>query len=189
MILGLEIQTELINFSEVVFAISQDGGDLVAIDVIQTTKYRSVRDLTVNVADFIDTNRIVETIKNLKGVKLINISDCTFVLHLGGKIKTKLKVPIQNRDDLSRVYTLDVSRVCMTIHEDRGKAFSLTIKRNIIAVVSGGIAVLGWGTMVLMQLCLLWREKRCCLSRLPILTPFLYVSICRIQKRSYDRSN
>ncbi|MDQ0889811.1 malate dehydrogenase (oxaloacetate-decarboxylating) [Paenibacillus sp. V4I9] len=147
MILRLEIQTEMINFSEVVIAISQDGGDLVAIDVIQTTKYCSVRDLTVNIADSIDTNRIVETVKTLKGVKLINISDRTFLLHLGGKIEMKLKVPIQNRDDLSRVYTPDVARVCMAIHEDQRKAFSLTIKRNTVAVVSDGSAVLGLGNI------------------------------------------
>jgi malate dehydrogenase (oxaloacetate-decarboxylating) len=83
----------------------------------------------------------------MEGVKLVNISDRTFLLHLGGKIETKAKNPIQNRDDLSRVYTPDVARVCMAIHEEQRKAFTLTIKRNTVAVVSDGSAVLGLGNI------------------------------------------
>lgn len=146
-ILRLEIDTKRIRFSDIVAAISDEGGDLVAIDVIQTKQELSIRDLTVNVADTIHTDRIVDKVKQLEGVVLVNVSDRTFLLHLGGKIETKLKVPIQNRDDLSRVYTPDVARVSLAIHEDERKAYTLTIKRNTVAVVSDGSAVLGLGNV------------------------------------------
>jgi malate dehydrogenase (oxaloacetate-decarboxylating) len=147
MILRLEIDTKQIRFSDIVSAIADEGGDLVAIDVIQTKQELSIRDLTINVADTLYTAKIVEKVKQLSGVSLVNVSDRTFLLHLGGKIETKLKVPIQNRDDLSRVYTPDVARVCMAIHEEQRKAYSLTIKRNTVAVISDGSAVLGLGNI------------------------------------------
>ncbi|PYI55872.1 NAD-dependent malic enzyme [Paenibacillus flagellatus] len=146
-ILRLEIDTNRIRFSDIVAAIADEGGDLVAIDVIQTKQQMSIRDLTVNVADTLHTGKIVEKMKQLEGVVLVNVSDRTFLLHLGGKIETKLKVPIQNRDDLSRVYTPDVARVCMAIHEEPRKAYTLTIKRNTVAVISDGSAVLGLGNI------------------------------------------
>ncbi|GAA3404571.1 NAD-dependent malic enzyme [Paenibacillus hodogayensis] len=146
-ILRLEIDTNRIRFSDIVSAIADEGGDLVAIDVIQTKQELSIRDLTVNVADTLFTSKIVDKIKELDGVALVNVSDRTFLLHLGGKIETKLKSPIQNRDDLSRVYTPDVARVCLAIKEDPRKAYSLTIKRNTVAVVSDGTAVLGLGNI------------------------------------------
>ncbi|MEF3311019.1 NAD-dependent malic enzyme [Paenibacillus sp. GYB004] len=146
-ILRLEIDTNRIRFSDIVTAITDEGGDLVAIDVIQTKQELSIRDLTVNVADTLYTSKIVDKVKQLGGVKLVNVSDRTFLLHLGGKIETKLKTPIQNRDDLSRVYTPDVARVCMAIHEEPRKAYTLTIKRNTVAVISDGSAVLGLGNI------------------------------------------
>lgn len=96
-------------------------------------------------ADTLSVSSIIEKIKKLQGVVLVNVSDRTFLLHLGGKIETKLKIPIQNREDLSRVYTPDVARVCRAICEDPRKAYSLTIKRNTVAVISDGTAVLGLG--------------------------------------------
>lgn len=147
MILRLEIDTTKIRFSDIVSAIADEGGDLVAIDVIQTKQEMSIRDLTINVADTMYTSKIIDKINALKGVVLVNVSDRTFLMHLGGKIETKLKTPIQNRDDLSRVYTPDVARVCLAIREQPHKAYSLTIKRNTVAVVSDGTAVLGLGNI------------------------------------------
>ncbi|MDF2669251.1 MAG: hypothetical protein K0R67_1557 [Paenibacillus sp.] len=146
-ILRLEIHTDQVKFSEIVTVIIEQGGDLVAIDVIQTKHDQTIRDLTVTVTDSAHIQAIVDRVKAIAGVTLVNISDRTFLMHLGGKIETKLKVPIQNRDDLSRVYTPDVARVCMAIHEDQRKAFTLTIKRNTVAVVSDGSAVLGLGNI------------------------------------------
>ena len=104
-----------------------------------------MRDLTVKIRETATTEQLSAAIKALKGVRLVNISDRTFLLHLGGKITVQPKTPIQNRDDLSRVYTPEVARVCNAIHEDPSKAYTLTIKRNTVAVVSDGTAVLGLG--------------------------------------------
>ena len=146
-ILRLEMNTHEVHFGQVASSIFEAGGDIVAIDVIQTSQNISVRDITITVTDTVDIGIITEMIKGLSGVRLVNISDRTFLLHLGGKIETKLKSPIQNRDDLSRVYTPDVARVCMAIHEEPRKAFTLTIKRNTVAVISDGSAVLGLGNI------------------------------------------
>lgn len=143
----IEMHTEEASFGQVTAAIFEAGGDIVAIDVIQTSKHTTIRDVTITVIDTIDIDIIAERIRAMSGVQLLHLSDRTFLLHLGGKIETKLKAPIQNRDDLSRVYTPDVARVCMAIHEEPRKAFTLTVKRNTVAVISDGSAVLGLGNI------------------------------------------
>lgn len=146
-ILRLEICKELVNFGQIATVIGEAGGDIVAIDVNRTSKTVSVRDITVNVTDSGTTEEIVKRLKLLRGAKVINVSDQTFLMHLGGKIETNPRTPIKNRDDLSHVYTPGVARVCKAIHEDPWKAHSLTIKRNTVAVVSDGSAVLGLGNI------------------------------------------
>src|SRR6185369_2959066 len=88
---------------------------------------------------------IIDRLKAVTGVRVQNISDRTFLMHLGGKIEIHSKVPIRTRDDLSMTYTPGVARVCLAIKEDRERAFSLTIKQNAVAVVTDGTAVLGLG--------------------------------------------
>ncbi len=146
-ILRIELDTKLTFFGTAATAIENAGGDIIAIDVIQTSRERTVRDLTVKVRDADTPDRIAKAFDKLPGIRLVNVSDRTFLLHLGGKITIQPKTPIQNRDDLSRVYTPDVARVCNAIHEDPSKAFTLTIKRNCVAVVSDGSAVLGLGNI------------------------------------------
>lgn len=146
-IIRLEMTTKDIKFGEVASAISEAGGDIIAIDVISTNQDVSVRDLTVAVTDSQDNSKIIDAVRELKGVSIVNVSDRTFLLHLGGKIEVTPKTPIHNREDLSRVYTPDVARVCSAIADEPGKAFSLTIKRNTVAVVSDGSAVLGLGNI------------------------------------------
>jgi malate dehydrogenase (oxaloacetate-decarboxylating) len=144
-ILRLEMDKATVSFGNVATTISDAGGDIVAIDVIRSGKESTIRDVTVNVFDQAHSERVIESVKKLDGVQLVNVSDRTFLMHIGGKIETQPKMPIKNRDDLSRVYTPGVARVCMAINEDPSKAFSLTIKRNTVAVVSDGTAVLGLG--------------------------------------------
>lgn len=146
-ILRLELDTATAQFGKAATAIERAGGDIIAIDVIQTGRGQSVRDLTVKVSEQGTTGRISEALEQLPGIRLVNVSDRTFLLHLGGKIAIAPKTPIQNRDDLSRVYTPEVARVCTAISEDPSKAFNLTIKRNTVAVVSDGSAVLGLGNI------------------------------------------
>jgi malate dehydrogenase (oxaloacetate-decarboxylating) len=146
-ILRIEMISELVTFGEVATAISGAGGDIVAIDIIGSGRDMTVRDLTVTVKDAGDVQLVTEELEKLSGVKLIHVSDRTFLLHLGGKISMVPKIPILNRDDLSRVYTPDVARVCLAIQDDPQKAFNLTIKRNTVAVISDGTAVLGLGNI------------------------------------------
>jgi len=144
-IIRLEINGDRMNFGLVANIVSSLGGDIVAIDTIHIGNEGSVRDMTVNVVNASDISSILDAIGKIPGIRVVNTSDRTFLLHLGGKIEVTPKVTIQNRDDLSRVYTPDVARVCAAIQEDADKAFSLTVKRNTVAVVSDGTAVLGLG--------------------------------------------
>ncbi|WP_314586274.1 NAD-dependent malic enzyme [Paenibacillus terrigena] len=146
-ILRLEMDKELVTFGQVATLITEVGGDIVAIDVVKSTKKTTTRDITIQIGDDAQQNAIEKGLKRLRGTRIINISDQIFLMHLGGKIETLPKMPIKNRADLSRVYTPGVARVCMAIHEDPLKAHSLTIKRNTVAVVSDGSAVLGLGNI------------------------------------------
>jgi len=134
-------------FTDTYTAISEAGGDVVAMDVHHVESDYSVRDITVSVRSDEDLERVVQALQSRSGVTVLNYSDRTFLLHLGGKIGTALKMPVKNRDDLSMVYTPGVARVCEAIHADKSKAFQLTIKRNTIAVVTDGSAVLGLGNI------------------------------------------
>lgn len=145
MIFRLQIDKEFTSLGDIAAAIEKTGGDIVGIDVISSGRTSTVRDITVNVLDQTHSRSIVDSLERLRGVKVINVSDRTFLVHLGGKIEIVSKIPVKNRDDLSRVYTPGVANVCMAIAEQPNKAYSLTIKRNTIAVVSDGTAVLGLG--------------------------------------------
>ncbi|WP_020619394.1 NAD-dependent malic enzyme [Paenibacillus daejeonensis] len=145
-ILRIEMDHASSTFGEFVTIINRAGGDVVAVDVISPGKEKTVRDVTVNVSDS-SYPRVLEAVERYPGIRLINVSDRTFLVHLGGKISIAAKMPIKNRDDLSRVYTPGVARVCQAIVENPAKAFSLTIKRNTVAVVSDGSAVLGLGNI------------------------------------------
>ncbi|WP_199615405.1 NAD-dependent malic enzyme [Paenibacillus alkalitolerans] len=140
----IEMDKTKVGFAQVISEITNAGGDVVAIDVVSAGKDSDTRDITVNLTDA-DYDKVVDALRAVHGIRVVNVSDRTFLVHLGGKIEMQPKVKIVNRDDLSRVYTPGVARVCMAIHEDPNKAFSLTIKRNTVAVVSDGTAVLGLG--------------------------------------------
>src|SRR5262249_15364488 len=99
----------------------------------------------VNVRDELHGKSVQEEITKLDNVEIVHVSDRTFLMHLGGKIRVTNKVPLATRDDLSMAYTPGVARVCMAIHEDKENVYKLTIKRNSVAVVTDGTAVLGLG--------------------------------------------
>ena len=124
-ILRLELDKDTASFGSVATAISDAGGDIIAIDVVRTDKNITVRDITINVYDNKHTELIAAAIRTLAGVKIVHVSDQTFLLHLGGKIEMSPKYPIKNRDDLSRVYTPGVAKVCMAIHEKPSLAHTL----------------------------------------------------------------
>ncbi len=129
----------------VTMVIGKAGGDIGAVDLVEMTRDRVFRDITIKARDSEHGQRIIDKLRRLTGVTIANISDRTFLMHLGGKIEVRSKVPIRTRDDLSMAYTPGVARVCMAIKEDPQRAFSLTIKQNTVAIVTDGTAVLGLG--------------------------------------------
>src|SRR5687767_9068179 len=143
--LRVRIHNQPGKLGELTTAIGAAGGDIEGIDIVSVGKDFLIRDLTVNAASETHDKEIVASIENIDGVEVINISDRTFLLHLGGKIEVMSKMPLKTRSDLSMAYTPGVARVCQAIHEDPEKAFNLTIKKNTVAVVSDGTAVLGLG--------------------------------------------
>ena len=141
----VEIPAVAGSFAKVAAAIGEADGDLGAIDLVRVAKGYRVRDITVSASDADHGQRIVDAVRELPGVRISNVSDRTFLMHLGGKIEVQNKVPVKTRDDLSMAYTPGVARVCMAIHRDPAKVRALTIKHNTVAVVTDGTAVLGLG--------------------------------------------
>jgi Malic enzyme len=133
------------TLGELTTAIGRAGGDIGAIDIVSVGTDFVIRDITVNAASDKHGAEIIEAIRDIDGVEFINVSDRTFLMHLGGKIEVVSKVPLKTRADLSMAYTPGVARVCEAIHKDPEKAFTLTIKKNMVAVVTDGTAVLGLG--------------------------------------------
>src|SRR5881397_3668510 len=130
---------------KVTSAIGEAGGDIGAIDLVEAGSQFITRDISCNASDEGHGQRITAAVKTVDGVTVKNVSDRTFLMHLGGKIEVNGKVSVKTRDDLSMAYTPGVARVCMAIHHDPEKAYTLTIKGNTVAVVTDGTAVLGMG--------------------------------------------
>jgi malate dehydrogenase (oxaloacetate-decarboxylating) len=132
-------------FADLARAIADAGGSLDAIDLVRVDGSRKVRDVTVLTSGEAQLAAVSDAVRALPGVELEQASDRTFLLHLGGKLSVVPKVPVKTRDDLSMAYTPGVARVCSAIAADPSAAWSLTIKKNTVAVVSDGSAVLGLG--------------------------------------------
>jgi len=130
---------------QVTSAIGEAGGDIRAVDLVELVRDIIVRDFTINARDEAHGQTIVTAIRRVNGIRIVSVSDRTFLVHLGGKIAIRNKVPLKTRDDLSMAYTPGVARVCLAIREDPERAFALTIKQNAVAIVTDGTAVLGLG--------------------------------------------
>lgn len=128
-------------------AVGRAGGVITAFDVVESHTDRVVIDLTCNALSANHAKDITDTLETLPGIVVRKVSDRTFLVHLGGKIEISSKVPLRNRDDLSRAYTPGVARVCEAIAKNPDDARRLTIKRNTVAVVTDGSAVLGLGNL------------------------------------------
>jgi malate dehydrogenase (oxaloacetate-decarboxylating) len=126
-------------------AIGQAGASIGSIDLVEVKDGVLLRDITADAQDAAHQDRIVAALGDIDGVTVIDTTDRTFLLHMGGKIELRNKSPLKTRADLSMAYTPGVARVCLAIADDPDKAFQYTIKRNTVAVVSDGTAVLGLG--------------------------------------------
>jgi malate dehydrogenase (oxaloacetate-decarboxylating) len=133
--------------SELTASVERCGGMVTALDVTASGHDKLTIDVTCAASDTAHAGEIVEALKALEGVVVHKVSDRTFLMHLGGTIEMAPKHPIRNRDDLSLVYTPGVARVCEAIAENPEDARRLTVKRNSVAVVTDGSAVLGLGNI------------------------------------------
>ncbi|GAA1150605.1 malate dehydrogenase (oxaloacetate-decarboxylating) [Kitasatospora gansuensis] len=133
--------------SSITTAVESSGGSVTGLDVTASGLEALRIDVTVAASSVAHGEEIVEKLRAIDGVAIGKVSDRTFLMHLGGKIEMSSKLPIRNRDDLSMIYTPGVARVCMAIAENPEDARRLTIKRNSVAVVTDGSAVLGLGNI------------------------------------------
>jgi len=141
----VEIPNKVGMLGSVTTAIGGAGGDIGAVDLSGHAKESVLRDITVRARGIEHAHQIIDAVKAVPGVRIVNVSDRTFLMHLGGKIEVRGKIPVKTRNDLSMAYTPGVARVCMAIARDKKKSFALTTRRNSVAVVSDGTAVLGLG--------------------------------------------
>jgi malate dehydrogenase (oxaloacetate-decarboxylating) len=143
--LRVELPHRAGSLGKILTAIGDTGGIVGAVDIVRMGGQRTIRDITVNARNSEHADEISDAVDALPEVKVINVSDRTFLMHLGGKIEVRSRMQLRTRDDLSMAYTPGVARVCRAIADDPERAFNLTIKRNTVAVVSDGTAVLGLG--------------------------------------------
>ena len=133
--------------AKIINTISNNGGDMSAIDVVSIEGDYIVRDLTINTNGNDHAEKIIDKLNTLKEVNIQNVSDQTFLLHLGGKIEVSSAFDISTRDDMSKAYTPGVGRISSHIHKTPEAAWALTTKSHTIAVVTDGSAVLGLGNI------------------------------------------
>src|SRR4026208_1981438 len=143
--LRVKLSSRAGSLGELTMAIGRAGGDIGAIDIVTVGNDYILRDITVSSVSSKHGEQIVEAVKAVDGVELVQVSDPTFLMHLGGKIEVVSKVPLKTRADLSMAYTPGVARICDAIAKELDNVFTLTIKKNTVAIVTDGTAVLGLG--------------------------------------------
>jgi len=145
------IRLELVNkpgvFASVAALIASAKADLGAVDIVEATASKIIRDVTFDVARQKDADKILQGLGSLVNVRVIAVSDRVLLLHRGGKIEIHNKVPIQTRTQLSMAYTPGVAKVCQVIAQDPKQVYQLTIKSNTVAIVTDGSAILGLGNL------------------------------------------
>jgi len=143
----VEGRPEFQPVAEITTIITREGAMITALDVADSQLDNVVIDVTCDAIDAAHAERITTALGASPILKVRKVSDRTFLLHLGGKLEVQSKVPLKTRDDLSRAYTPGVARICQAIAKDPADARRLTIKRNTVAVVTDGSAVLGLGNL------------------------------------------
>lgn len=148
---SLAIRIELPNragmLASVTQAIASVGGNLGQIDLIEQSRHVSIREITVDAASLEQDEEIIQAVKALPDIKILEVYDRTFNLHRGGKLSVNSKISLKSQSDLAMAYTPGVGRICTAIAQDPEKVYSLTIKHNTVAIVTDGSAVLGLGNL------------------------------------------
>lgn len=145
--LRLQIPNRVGMLASVTSAIASSGGTFGQIDLVERTRAIAIRDITVDAASTEHAQKIVEAVKALPEIKVLNVYDRTFNLHRGGKISINSRIAIKSQEDLAMAYTPGVGRICMAIADNPEQVHNLTIKQNTVAIVTDGSAVLGLGNL------------------------------------------
>ena len=135
------------QFARLATVLAQENANLGAVDTVEVKRDKMVRDVTFDAESEAHALRVMERLRSLPEVRVLSASDRIFLMHLGGKIHTRSKVPIRTRNALSMAYTPGVARVSRAIAEDKRKVYAFTSKANSVAVVTDGSAVLGLGNL------------------------------------------
>jgi malate dehydrogenase (oxaloacetate-decarboxylating) len=143
----LEVANKPGMFAKVASTLAEEGANLGAVDLVSATAERMIRDVTFDVRDEAHGERVLAKLNGIPDVTVLSASDRIFLLHLGGKIQVKSRLPITTRNILSMVYTPGVGRVAQAIAKDKTKTYAFTTKSNSVAVVTDGSAVLGLGNL------------------------------------------
>lgn len=146
-IIRIKCATTSNDLSAVISALTNKGGSINEVTTVNTEHNYIIYDLTIDNSSTKQIDDVVESIRSIPGIEVISVSDATFDMHLGGKIEVSLKSALETRDDLSMAYTPGVARVCTAIAKEPELSFKYTIRRNMVAVVSDGSAVLGLGNI------------------------------------------
>jgi malate dehydrogenase (oxaloacetate-decarboxylating) len=148
---GLTLRLKLPNqtgmLAQVTQAIATAGGNLEDVRLLERTRKCVLREMSVDAASSDHADEIVMAVRNLSQIQVLSVADRTFELHDGGKIRVESKIAVRNQDDLAMAYTPGVGRVCQAIAAEPERVYDLTIKRNTVAVVTDGSAVLGLGNL------------------------------------------
>jgi len=141
----IEIDNRVGMFAQVANALSEAGGDIGSVDIVGVEKGKIIREITVDAHDEQHELEIVASLGSVSGIKVLKVMDRTFTAHLGGKIEVHSRMLIRDSNELSKVYTPGVARICRDIHKRPDHAYRYTIKGNAIAIITDGTAVLGLG--------------------------------------------
>lgn len=143
----VELSNQPGQFARLATAIAEEKANLGAIDIVEVRRDKKIRDITFDAQSEAHAQRVVERLRTLPELRILFASDRIFLMHLGGKIHTRNKLPVRTRNALSMAYTPGVARVSRAIAEDRSKVYAFTSKANSVAVVTDGSAVLGLGNL------------------------------------------
>lgn len=148
---GLTLRLELPNqtgmLAKVTQAIAAAGGNLSDITLLERTRTSAIREIQVDASSSDHAAEILTAVKAFDEINVLQVSDRTFQLHEGGKIEVTSRIAVTNQDELSMAYTPGVGRVCKEIAANPDRVYDLTIKKNTVAIVTDGSAVLGLGNL------------------------------------------
>jgi malate dehydrogenase (oxaloacetate-decarboxylating) len=128
-------------------AIASAGGNIGQIDLVERNRKTLIRDITIDASSSEHADTIIAAVKAIEEIKVLSVYDRTFALHKGGKISVEGKLSLANQEDLAMAYTPGVGRICTAIAENPERVYDLTVKGNMVAIVTDGSAVLGLGNL------------------------------------------